>query len=97
MKQRPVAGPVGERQRQRHVALAEPLGIAVDVEHLGVGEQPAPGVTDEREHLGRGDVLGDDDGDVLAHVGEAAELAVGRDRGLGHGIEVELEPGDGVA
>ena len=57
----------------------------------------AAGVPDHREHLGGGDVLGDDHREVLAHLGEARQVAVERGRRLRHGVEVELERGHRVA
>ncbi len=39
--QRPVGRPVGQPQRQRHVAGADPLGVAVHVEHLGAARAAA--------------------------------------------------------
>ena len=49
--QRAVGGPEVQAQRQRDVARADPLGVAVDVEHLGAGQQRAAGAPGHGQHL----------------------------------------------
>src|SRR5918994_3041662 len=71
--QRAVVGPELEPQRERLAVLAHLLA-AVDVEHPHVAQERPAALADDPLDLGREDILGDDDRDVLEQRREAHQV-----------------------